>query len=804
MIRKRVFIKESEFCENNNVRKTCARYFALASVIAFVCIGIMAFLLPLNSIAYAKASAKANVEQSVHPHNTTGLHMRNIAVMPNQRTVRTQGEYMFTKKPVSLLITFDGISASTAKNIRKVTVNVGKYQIANSNAEFIRSEVVSSIIKFRYQLIPNVLGIVKVELQKEGIYDLRDISARVTAVKPHFRRILGSEKTNDNSHIVKQASFVYENKKVAKKRTRLAKPILGLPEDAWNIGDFSQNNASRNNTSNEKTRFVVIDNTAPRMSVNYDNKTSYDNKYFRANRSARIIIKDNFFIFSHMLRDSSPIAKVVADGNQVMKITAQHFKNDGVNPNIWYADIPFARDASWDVQYNVQDLSGNFGPSQHDNFVIDTQIPAVTVSGVKNGGAYAQSVMPTITIKDRWLKPKSVTYSLRRMRFSKNLLASFPRKINNQSVTVQYAGFYNGSQDDDVYELKWSAKDAVNHVVNGILRFSINSIGSTFTVDSSTLSMNNRQLQNANDVRINEINPSGLAFPAKVSVIQDGVMRTLSKNDFAVNSSFDRGWQRLNYTIFKRNFADSAHYRVRITSMDKAGNRSCNDRGVIKKEDFLQLSPASVQFTVDNLAPLATVFDMKNNAVYKTHKEGKVVKISAKDNVALQKVTVNIDGETKKSWRGKEANKSVLSLKMKPDGIAHDVLVKALDYAGNSTTVQYENVKVVQISHKTKETDAGEKKTGKNKKDSKENNKKDGKKESKDAKKVLDESDDWIANSQVREPANIAMSNSSLQKKSANYLAVIAYICIGILAIFCSVLGFGILHNKNKKPTAVE
>lgn len=721
------------------------------SSIALAC-AIIALILPFNSAAFAK-----NI---YNPQ--AGFSISHISVMPNQTSVRAISGYIFTRKAVLLRISIGGMNFSTFKSVRKFAVNVGKYRVVNAQAALSKIANISCAKNFQYQRSSNE-AVISAELNAEGIYDLRDVTV----------------------------SF-----------------------NAANMNPVNITSKNRNNMRREDLRFIVIDSTSPRLSVNYDNKKSYEGKYFREKRSARIVIQDNSFAFSKIFRDTFPIAQVFENGKKVLEITAQNFKNDASNPNIWYSDVAFSRDATWDVQYGAQDLCGNVASSLRNNFVIDTNPPTVTISGVKNGGAYAHDVAPSIVIKDAWLKPESVTYSLIKMQYSKNLRIPASLKSSNQSVSAKYANFYHGSKDDGVYELSWSAKDVVDHAIHGILQFSMNSSGSTFSIDSSTSEMNNKQLKNAKDVHIEELNLSGLANPAKVSVIKDGVEKVLSKNDFSVSKRLDKGFQHLSYTIFQRNFSDNANYRVRIASVDKAGNHSFSDSSVKTSEGVMQASASALQFTVDHLAPLTTVFNMRNNATYKSSKEGKLLRISAKDNASLKSVKVSIDGKTRHIWHGKAANKPMLSMKIKPDSICHDVLVEALDYAGNVTTVKYSNVKVVPIEKNgVKISDSAENensadtengsdaeksdkanknnKNNKNNKDNKANKNLDSEKSSEDS--------EWIAKSQVQNPENISIKEDSLQKKSANSLSIIAYVGVAVTAVLCAFLGIGMLHNKRSR-----
>ncbi len=775
---------------NKLIKRLLARFIAGICISAFFFMSIVAVLLPINASYAQTKNISVATENHVKTQNINtdrNLRIRHISVMPNQRTVRSKGKYMFTKRPVLLVVTVDGIDASTLKRIHKVYVNIGRYKVANSKAELAKTEVLSSLVNFRYQLRPNPVGVVKVELKSCGIYDLRDVSVRIAsvAIRPH--RIWGGSNANKKNE--NKASSVTRVAKSSTNKMNFKEPILNIPALAVNISDSTQSSNML-----DSARFVVIDNTEPRLKVIYDNNTVYGGKYFKANRSARVIIDDDSFAFSYLLRDSLPIATVKANGKQVINLTAQQFKNDSLHPNIWYADISFNKDASWEAKYAAQDLSGNFSSSRSDNFVIDTRIPTVSITGVSNGGAYSRGVKPTVVISDNYLNPKSVKCWLHRVRGGQNVNPA-SAKFSNNSAKVQYEAFYSGPSDDDIYQLQWSAKDVVNHEIHGSMQFSINSSGSTFRLDGSTAAMNNKQLQHAKDVRIEEVNASSLAYPAKVSVVQDGVERNLSKNDFSVSVSTDRGWPRLTYTIFQRNFADNANYRVLINSVDKAGNHSSNERVAGESNGALRASSASLRFTVDHLAPLATAFDMRKNSVYKTEKDGKLVRISAKDNMALKLVSFNVDGKAKHIWRGKSANKPVLSLKMKPDGVAHDVLVKAVDYAGNITELRYNNVKVVQISHSLKKISALEKKKNGGKKDNKNDDVASSQVQDSNANNANKADSNGVSNNDLSSDLN---DKNTSGRSSSNLLVVLAYVGIIVVALLCVALGAGIIYKKHK------
>ena len=132
---------------------------------------------------------------------------------------------------------------------------------------------------------------------------------------------------------------------------------------------------------------------------------------------------------------------------------------------------------------------------------------------------------------------------------------------------------------------------------------------------------------------------------------------------------------------------------------------------------------------------------------------------------------------------------------MKPDGVAHDVLVKAVDYAGNITELRYNNVKVVQISHSLKKISALEKKKNGGKKDNKNDDVASSQVQDSNANNANKADSNGVSNNDLSSDLN---DKNTSGRSSSNLLVVLAYVGIIVVALLCVALGAGIIYKKHK------
>ena len=163
-----------------------------------------------------------------------------------------------------------------------------------------------------------------------------------------------------------------------------------------------------------------------------------------------------------------------------------------------------------------------------------------------------------------------------------------------------------------------------------------------------------------------------------ITVNCDGELASLKENtDFTVKTSGSEAqWKEAHYTIAKENFAKEGNYTVILNTQDEAQN-SMNNTSVKKANKNLP-----IEFAVDKTAPTVVVSGVENDAQYRLVE--KAMTVDAKDNLALTKVAINIDGiET--VYEGEELMKDngVIEASIASANRWQSIKIIAEDAAGN-------------------------------------------------------------------------------------------------------------------------
>ena len=125
----------------------------------------------------------------------------------------------------------------------------------------------------------------------------------------------------------------------------------------------------------------------------------------------------------------------------------------------------------------------------------------------------------------------------------------------------------------------------------------------------------------------------------KITVNRDGELETLKENqDYTVKSSgSDAQWKENHYVIDAENFAEEGNYNVIFNTRDRANN-TMNNTSVKKSNKNLP-----IEFTVDKTAPTVVVSGIEDGGQYRLAEKNMTV--DAKDNLALARVTISVDGK---------------------------------------------------------------------------------------------------------------------------------------------------------------
>lgn len=138
-------------------------------------------------------------------------------------------------------------------------------------------------------------------------------------------------------------------------------------------------------TRNEVTPLINIDTAAPRIEVNYDNNEVRNEKYYRAERTATIIVTERNF-------DPDDI-ELELTGRSVPALSWAHQPGSGCSGSgepsdlrhadscRWCASIPFEEDGEYSLGFSCTDAAGNRGSlGRTDEFVIDKTAPVLEVT----------------------------------------------------------------------------------------------------------------------------------------------------------------------------------------------------------------------------------------------------------------------------------------------------------------------------------------------------------------------------------------------------------------------------------------
>ena len=158
-------------------------------------------------------------------------------------------------------------------------------------------------------------------------------------------------------------------------------------DNAGNVSDICKDN-----------KIIVVDDIAPGVSVTYDNNDVKNGKYYKADRTAEIVIdEENFFVdsFSKLSDVSVNPAEVIAEH---LKITVTRENDNGIqtttnytdatlkesfkkgNDGKWRAKVEFTEDGDYTFTVEYSDFSGNAADTYRQEFTIDKTAPQVILN----------------------------------------------------------------------------------------------------------------------------------------------------------------------------------------------------------------------------------------------------------------------------------------------------------------------------------------------------------------------------------------------------------------------------------------
>lgn len=438
-------------------------------------------------------------------------------------------------------------------------------------------------------------------------------------------------------------------------------------------------------TSSADGEEFVIDQTAPKLNVSWNNEAAQNGKYYNAARTATITVEEHNFD-PNLFKIEAPVS--AGNGDEATPAQIGGWSSNG---DTHTATVTFPGQGVYTLSVSGEDLASNKSESYTSpEFVIDTIKPKIDIQNVVNRTAYAGEVAPTAAVHDTNLadgttiEVSKISYPL-----SKDDPNPYAGAAINTSATDKSVSYLNPAKtkgNDGVYTLTVQAIDLAGNTESEAVTWSVNRFGSTYVISDNTGKMLDQYLKSSKttDVKVTEINPSGLDDnKTSVELTRDTKNTTLKSGDnYTTDANTASGWSEYNYTVSKSNYDKDGAYRVLFHSEDAAGNSSENTmEGKNAKKSG---AAAEINFAVDDTAPIASFVDLASNGKYEesSHK----AKVSFEDNLKLSKAQIKVNGKTVATFTADQLEKSpIREFTLDGSSSKQDVTVVAWDAAGNKS-----------------------------------------------------------------------------------------------------------------------
>lgn len=328
----------------------------------------------------------------------------------------------------------------------------------------------------------------------------------------------------------------------------------------------------------------TVDKTAPVITVSYNNNNAQNGKYFRAQRTATIVIAEHNFDVNRVVFTRT--AALRGSNTALPEISWNH------NGDVHTATINYNADGDYTFDITMDDMAGNvnngvdYGASVAANdFTVDQTIiaPTILFSDKENGEeaddkekrSFNDIIKTIISVDDA--NYSSVNVSLTRIsktgEVSGNLVDMIA--VPNGNGTVTSDNFPEEIENDGIYTLTVTLSDLAGNVKTSEEEFTVNRYGSVFVFNEvlNTAVSKNYNKSIAGNAVITEYNADPISEPM-IQVTRDGSAVSLSENVISQTGGTrsEEGWYQNVYTIPQAVFAQDGIYDIYISSKDKSGN----------------------------------------------------------------------------------------------------------------------------------------------------------------------------------------------------------------------------------------
>lgn len=441
------------------------------------------------------------------------------------------------------------------------------------------------------------------------------------------------------------------------------------------------------------TEFTV-DNIDPTIKVVYDNNSALNDKFFKANRTATITIVEHNFNVDRVefVRDAVLDTKDITDP----EIKWEHNGDTHIATIVYDADGDYTFDVTMTDMAGRESGAANYGDTvAGKEFTVDKTIAKPSITGVENGKAYKNDVIPVISLDDvNFAEYEAVLTRTRKGEKNVDVTDKFINDIttNAKGGSATNDKFEKIADNDGIYTLKVTMSDKAGNTDEETVTFTVNRFGSVYDFGEylTKLVANGGSFEQkiTEDIVLTEYNPDRLVADSLViEITKDGKPVENVKYDVTpvINDQVaigESGWFQYAYTINKENFAADGVYKIAISSKDATGNTPENSN----------FEDKNILFRVDSTTPeITSITGLEEDII---NAQEVTVKYTIFDAIGLKSVTVFVDGkkvgDAITDFNG-DANNYSGEFVLTESSSAQKVRILVEDLAGNITDTDAED-----------------------------------------------------------------------------------------------------------------
>ena len=181
------------------------------------------------------------------------------------------------------------------------------------------------------------------------------------------------------------------------------KDLAGNPSSTHALNSYGGDQSDIVNDAQGYTG-AALDLAGPKITVTYDNNDVRNGKYYKANRVATIVVDESNFDFITAKDGGRIIVESNVDGRRA-RLAAKDFSNPSGDKHTYLAKLACENDGDWTVDASLTDPGEHQAVAFHDEFVIDTTRPVLSLkfdnNDSKNGMYYKAPRLATIKLVER-------------------------------------------------------------------------------------------------------------------------------------------------------------------------------------------------------------------------------------------------------------------------------------------------------------------------------------------------------------------------------------------------------------------